>query len=63
MAGEFGRSGVALGRRLGMEDRAVDSAGGGKRAARVAVALDPLRAELQQDLIGRRGLFVATGNC
>src|SRR5438046_10097422 len=49
-----------LGGAQGMRNRAVQIAGGGQRAAQMAMALGPIGRKRQQPLVSRRGLLMTT---
>jgi hypothetical protein len=59
--GEFKRTRIEVAGSAGMENCAIELTGGGKRAARVTVALGPLGTDSQQLLVSRRGVLVSPG--
>ncbi len=59
--GEFKRVRIELAGSAGMENCAIELSGGGKRAARVTVALGPLGTDFQQSFVSRRSFLVAPG--
>ena len=59
--GELKRIRIEVAGSAGMENRAIEQSGSGKRAARVTVTLGPSRTNFEQPLVCRRRVLVAPG--